>query len=560
MSKPLRVTKRDGTKAELDLDKFHKVVNFACEDLSGVSPSEIEMKSHIQFYDGITTSEIQETLIKSASELISEDCPNYQFVAGKLINYHLRKSVYGKYAPDGLYEHYQRVLELGYYDDRLHSLYSKEEFDLFDSQINHERDWTLTYAAMEQFRGKYLVQDRVTKTHFETPQMSYMLIAMTLFSAYPKETRSSYVRRFYNCASTHKISLPTPIMSGCRTDQRQFSSCVLIECGDSLKSINATATSIIDYVSKKAGIGIGGGAIRAVGSPIRNGDAVHTGVIPFYKHFQSAVKSCSQGGVRGGSATLYYPIWHKEVEDMLVLKNNRGTEFNRVRQMDYGVQFSELFYERLINNENITLFSPSDVPGLYEAFYSDQNKFKALYEKAERSRVDKISVPALDLFTQYIQERKDTGRIYLQNVDNVNLQGPFKPDLAPIRQSNLCLTGDSLVDVKINGEYKFNVRLDSIYDRYLTDIEILSYCEDTRTNVYRKITKGALMNPEAQVMEIEDDATGKKIRCTPDHKIYTINRGWVMAKDLNESDTLKLSKQSKTSPGEGWVKGRKYGY
>lgn len=439
MTKIIHVKKRDGSKEELDLKKFHKVVEFACEDLARVSPSEIEVQSHIQFYDGITTSEIQETLIKSAAELISEEAPNYQFVAGKLINYHLRKSVYDQFDPIRLWDQYQYVKEIGYYDKKLGDLYRKEDFDYFDTVINHDRDWDLTYAAMEQFRGKYLVQDRVRKKHYETPQMAYMLIAMTLFSGYPKETRNSYVRRFYNVISTHKVSLPTPIMSGCRTSERQFSSCVLIECEDSLKSINATTSSIVNYVSKKAGIGIGAGNIRSIGSKIRKGDAVHTGVIPFYKLFQAAVKSCSQGGVRGGSATLYYPIWHREVEDMIVLKNNRGTEFNRVRQMDYGVQFNKLFYERLINGEDITLFSPHDVPGLYNTFFEDQNKFKELYEKAEKSRtIEKKVISALDLFSKYIQERKDTGRIYLQNVDNVNNQGSFRPQSAPIRMSNLC--------------------------------------------------------------------------------------------------------------------------
>ena len=292
---------------------------------------------------------------------------------------------------------------------------------------------------MEQFRGKYLAQNRVTGKHFETPQITYALISATLFSQYPKETRLKYVKDYYDAVSNFDISLPTPVMAGVRTPQRQFSSCVLIETDDSLDSINATSSSIVKYVSQKAGIGIGAGSIRAINSPIRNGDASHTGVIPFYKLFQASVKSCSQGGVRGGAATLYYPLWHYEVEDLLVLKNNKGTEDNRVRHMDYGVQFNKLMYERLIAGEEITLFSPSDVPGLYNAFFEDQDKFKELYERAERNtRIRKKKVSALDLFSAFMNERKNTGRIYLMNVDHANDHGSFDASKAPIRQSNLC--------------------------------------------------------------------------------------------------------------------------
>lgn len=433
------VTKRTGDREPIDLDKFHKVVSFACDGLSGVSASEVEIKSHIQFYNGITTSEIQECIIKAASELISEEAPNYQYVAGRLINYHLRKQVFGKFEPDNLYDHYEKIADLGHYDKELALAYTLEEWDVLDKYIKHDRDLSLTYAAMEQFRGKYLVKNRVTGQIFETPQIAYMLIAMTLFQKYPKETRLKYVKDYYDMTSQHYVSLPTPIMAGVRTPQRQFSSCVLIETDDSLDSINATSSAIVKYVSQKAGIGVGVGSIRAIGSPIRGGDAVHTGVVPFARLFQSAVKSCSQGGVRGGAATLYYPIWHLEVEDLLVLKNNKGTEMNRLRQMDYGVQFNKLMYERLVTGGNITLFSPKDVPGLYEAFFADQDKFRELYEKAEKSRsIRKKSIPAVDLFSAFMQERKDTGRIYLMNVDHANDHGSFLPDVAPIRQSNLC--------------------------------------------------------------------------------------------------------------------------
>ena len=435
----IQVTKRDGKKEDLDLEKMHKVVFFACDNINGVSASEVEIKSSIQFYNGITSSEIQETLIKAAADLISEETPNYQWVAGNLINYHLRKDVYGDFQPFHVKELVKENVARGFYDPALLEDYTDEEWDKINGFIKHERDFNISYVGMEQFRGKYLVQNRVTKQIFETPQMAYILIAATLFSQYPRNERMKWVKDYYDAISNFDISLPTPVMAGVRTPQRQFSSCVLIETDDSLDSINATSSSIVKYVSQKAGIGVGAGSIRAINSPIRNGDASHTGVIPFYKMFQSAVKSCSQGGVRGGAATLYYPIWHYEVEDLLVLKNNKGTEDNRVRHLDYGVQFNKLMYERLMTGGDITLFSPSDVPGLYEAFFADQDKFRELYETAERNtRLRKKSVPAAELFSAFMNERKNTGRIYLMNVDHANDHGSFKADVAPIRQSNLC--------------------------------------------------------------------------------------------------------------------------
>ena len=434
----INVIKRDGRKEPLNLDKFHKVTQYACEGMTGVSVSDLEIKTHIQFYNNIKSVDIQETLIKAAADLISEEAPNYQYVAGRLINYHLRKQVYGKYEPHHLAIHYQQVQNDGYYDVELGNLYTSHEWEELNRYIDHDRDEMLTYAAMEQFRGKYLVKNRVTGKFYETPQMAFMLIAMTLFSKYPKETRIQWVKDLYDAISTFDISLPTPIMAGVRTPQRQFSSCVLIEADDSLDSINATAAAIVKYVSQKAGIGIGGGRIRAIGSPIRNGDASHTGAIPFYKHFQSAVKSCSQGGVRGGAATLYYPIWHYEVEDLLVLKNNKGTEDNRIRHLDYGVQFNRTMYERLLSGGQITLFSPSDVPDLFDLFFTDSDGFAALYEKYERNpKIRKKTVPAIDLFSAFMQERKDTGRIYLMNVDHANDHSSFTK-AAPIKMSNLC--------------------------------------------------------------------------------------------------------------------------
>jgi ribonucleoside-diphosphate reductase alpha chain len=438
MGKDITILKRDGSREELDLEKMHKVVFYACNDVAGVSASQVELKSHLQFYNGIESANIQETLIKAAADLISEETPNYQWVAGRLINYHLRKIVYQSFEPPHLKEIALKNVELGYYDKSFFSVYSEEEIDQLNNYIKHDRDENITYVGMEQFRGKYLVQNRVTGEIFETPQIAYMMIAATLFASYPKETRLKYVKEYYDAISNFDISLPTPIMAGLRTPQRQFSSCVLIETDDSLDSINATSSAIVKYVSQKAGIGIGAGSIRSIGSPIRNGDASHTGVIPFFKLFQSSVKSCSQGGVRGGAATLYYPIWHMEAEELLVLKNNKGTEDNRVRHMDYGVQFNKLMYERLLTGGDISLFSPSDVPGLYEAFFDDQDKFKELYEEAERTVTRKKVMPAAELFGQFMEERKNTGRIYLMNVDHANTHGAFKPEVAPVKQSNLC--------------------------------------------------------------------------------------------------------------------------
>ncbi|QWK93644.1 ribonucleoside-diphosphate reductase subunit alpha [Plesiomonas shigelloides] len=440
MNQSLLVTKRDGRKERIDLDKIHRVITWAAEGLHNVSVSQVELRSHIQFYDGIRTSDIHETIIKAAADLISRESPDYQYLAARLAIFHLRKKAYGQFEPPKLLDHVRKMVELGKYDAHLLQDYSEEEFAQMDEFLDHWRDMNFSYAAVKQLEGKYLVQNRVTGEIYESAQFLYILVAACLFAGYPRETRLDYVRRFYDAISTFKISLPTPIMSGVRTPTRQFSSCVLIECGDSLDSINATSSAIVKYVSQRAGIGINAGRIRALGSEIRGGEAFHTGCIPFYKHFQTAVKSCSQGGVRGGAATLFYPLWHLEVEDLLVLKNNRGVEENRVRHMDYGVQINKLMYQRLIKGENITLFSPSDVPGLYDAFFMDQAKFEELYVKYEQdTSIRKKSIKALELFSLMMQERASTGRIYIQNVDHCNTHSPFDPMVAPVRQSNLCL-------------------------------------------------------------------------------------------------------------------------
>ncbi|MFM5475313.1 class 1a ribonucleoside-diphosphate reductase subunit alpha [Aeromonas veronii] len=436
----LFVTKRNGHKEPIDLDKIHRVLDWAAEGLDNVSVSQVELKSHIQFYDGIRTADIHETIIKATADLISEQTPDYQYMAARLAIFHLRKKAYGQFEPPHLYQHVARLVDMGKYDKHLLEDYTQAEFEELNTHLDHWRDMDFSYAAVKQLEGKYLVQNRVTDEIYESPQFLYILVAACLFSKYPKDTRLDYIKRFYDAVSTFKISLPTPIMSGVRTPTRQFSSCVLIECDDSLDSINATASSIVRYVSQRAGIGINAGRIRGLGSPIRGGEAFHTGCIPFYKYFQTAVKCCSQGGVRGGAATLFYPLWHTEVESLLVLKNNRGVEENRVRHMDYGVQINKLMYQRLIKGGDITLFSPSDAPGLYDAFFADQDKFEELYVKYEQDpTIRKKTLKAVDLFSLMMQERAGTGRIYIQNVDHCNTHSPFDPSVAPVRQSNLCL-------------------------------------------------------------------------------------------------------------------------
>jgi ribonucleoside-diphosphate reductase alpha chain len=440
MNQQLTVTKRDGRKENIDLEKIHRVIAWAAEGLDNVSVSQVELKSHIQFYDGITTSDIHETIIKSAADLISEESPDYQYLAARLAVFHLRKKAYGQFEPPVLFDHVAKLVDAGKYDKHLIEDYTKAEFEQMNDFIDHSRDMNFSYAAVKQLEGKYFVQNRVTKEIYESAQFLYILVAACLFAKYPKDTRLDYIKRFYDAASTFKISLPTPIMSGVRTPTRQFSSCVLIECDDSLDSINATSSAIVRYVSQRAGIGINAGRIRALGSEIRNGEAFHTGCIPFYKYFQTAVKCCSQGGVRGGAATVFYPLWHREVQSLLVLKNNRGVEENRVRHMDYGVQINKMMYSRLIKDGNISLFSTSDVTGLYDAFFEDQDEFDRLYEKYEADEsIKRETVKAVDIFSLLLQERASTGRIYIQNVDHCNTHSPFDPAVAPVRQSNLCL-------------------------------------------------------------------------------------------------------------------------
>ena len=441
----INIIKNDGSKEPLDVEKINKVVLESCKDVEDVSASEIISNAHIQFVDGMTSRRIQEILVKSAKDLVSEETPNYATPAARLQMYDLRKRVYGQYKPIAFSELYKRNVEIGKYDPEVLDIYTKEDWDFFDKIISHKRDRDFSLAAVGQLLDKYLVQNRKTEVYYETPQMMYMAIAITLLS-YLKdpEYRRQRIKKFYDGASTFSFSLPTPIMAGVRTPTRQFSSCVLIKCGDTLNSINATSAAIVNYVSKKAGIGLDHGALRGVGAPIRNGEMVHTGVIPFLKYHTAALKSCSQGGLRGGAATTYYPFWHYEFSNLIVLKNNKGVEENRERRLDYGLQLNGMFFKKYLNKENIFLFQPNEVPELYNKFYSaDTEGFEEEYERcceeARKGKLDYKIISAQNMMEEIINERSETGRIYLAFVDNMNKQSPFNSETYPIYQSNLCV-------------------------------------------------------------------------------------------------------------------------
>ena len=432
----INIKKRDGSSEPLDVNKIHKVVEFACEGLTGVSSSQVEMSSHIQFYDGMSSDEIQEIMIKSANDLISLENPNYQYVASRLLLYATYKDVYGEFDNAPLMQMIKTNIDRGVYDPDILEQYSEEEILTLDKYIKRNRDENFTYAGLRQIVDKYLCQDRSSGQLFETPQHMYMMIAATLFANYPKAERMYYVRRYYDATSLFKINIPTPVMAGVRTPVRQFASCVLVDSDDSLDSIFSSDMAIGRYTAQRAGIGINSGRIRAINSKIRGGEVAHTGVIPFLKKFESTVRCCTQNGVRGGSATVHFPLWHKEIEDILVLKNNKGTEDNRVRKLDYSIQLNKLMYERFLAGSEISLFSPHDVPGLYEAFYSDQQEFERLYKLAEKNpKVKKKTIPAMELFSSMLKERAETGRIYLMNVDHANTHSSFKDT---VYMSNLC--------------------------------------------------------------------------------------------------------------------------
>jgi ribonucleoside-diphosphate reductase alpha chain len=437
MSNGIKVKKRDGSTESLNLDKIHSMVECACGGLAGVSPSQVEIQSGIQFYDGISTNEIQEILVRSASDLIDLDSPNYQYVAARLLLFGLYKQVFGDSWKNGfpaVGEHLYKGIMQGVYDKQLSCKYTDEEWDKINSWIDHDRDYLFTYAGLRQVVDKYLVQDRSKGYVFETPQYAYMLVSATIFAEYPKETRLSYVRKYYDAISKHKINVPTPILAGVRTPLRQFASCVLVDSDDTLDSIFSSDMAIGRYVSQRAGIGINAGRIRALNSKIRGGEVAHTGVIPFLKKFEATVRCCTQNGIRGGSATVHFPIWHREIEDILVLKNNKGSEDNRVRKLDYSIQISKLFYERFIRNEDISLFSPHDVPGLSDAFgLAGFDELYGLYERD--ASIPRKTIGGQELFLSLLKERAETGRIYIMNIDHCNEHSSFKDK---IWMSNLC--------------------------------------------------------------------------------------------------------------------------
>lgn len=572
MNNSTKVIKRSGDDEPLDLNKLHLMVEEACRDLSGVSASQVEMQSGIQFYDGITTAEIQEILIRSASDLIDLDNPNYQFVAARLLLFSVRKSLYGRVQDHPAFiDHIKSCVDVGVYDPEILTNYTEEELDKLGGYIKHSRDYLFTYAGLRQVVDKYLVQDRSSGQVYETPQFMYMMIAATIFARYPKETRISYVKRYYDAISKHRINIPTPIMAGVRTPLRQFASCVLVDVDDTLDSIFSSDMAIGRYVAQRAGIGINAGRIRGINAKIRGGEVQHTGVVPFLKKFEATVRCCTQNGIRGGSATVHFPIWHQEISDILVLKNNKGTEDNRVRKLDYSIQISKLFYERFIKNEEISLFSPHDVPGLYDAFGTD--RFDDLYVDAERNEsIPRKTIGAQELFLDLLKERAETGRLYIMNIDHCNSHSSFTDK---VEMSNLCVAGDTKIKIKypeaiyddIGEIYDWKVYEEEIeigdLDEYISSreigvisyllysfiflcedvpqIEVLSYNTETNQQEWAPITAFAETSPKAKVMKITDEESGKSIVVTPEHQVFTKNRGYVMAKDLTETDELVIN-------------------
>ena len=478
MSNGLKVQKRNGSIEHIDLDKMHIMVEEACRGLAGVSASQVEMKSGIQFYDGITTAEIQEILIRSASDLIDLDHPNYQYVAARLLLFSLRKQLFGRmHETPSLEEHITNLAFQDLYDKDIFDKYSLEEIRKVDSFVDHERDFLFTYAGLRQVVDKYLVQDRSSGQVYETPQFMYIMIALTIFRDYPKETRLSYVKRYYDAISKHKINIPTPIMAGVRTPIRQFASCVLVDVDDTLDSIFSSDMAIGRYVAQRAGIGINAGRIRGINSKIRGGEVQHTGVVPFLKKFESTVRCCTQNGIRGGSATVHFPIWHQEIEDILVLKNNKGTEDNRVRKLDYSIQISKLFYERFIQNGEVSLFSPHDVPGLYDAFGTD--RFDDLYVAFERDQsIPRKTIGAQELILDLLKERAETGRIYIMNIDHCNSHSSFKDK---VNMSNLCqeitLPTDPLQHIDGDGEIALCILSAINVGKVKSDEELEDLCD-----------------------------------------------------------------------------------
>ena len=528
----MQVTKRTGETEDFSVEKIHKVVEWATNGINGVSLSDIEMNANLSLYDKIPTTEIHKILIKSASDLISTAAPNYQYVAARLLNMELRKEVWG-YGdkPTDFLMFIQRNIDNGVYDPQIQEKWSAEHIDAFGKYITHSRDDNYTYAGLQQLIDKYLVKNRSTGDIYETPQFAYMCIAMCLFDS------EDEVKKAYDCYSTFKINLPTPIMAGVRTNIRQFASCVLVDVGDNLDAIFSSIHAVGKYTARRAGIGLNIGRMRPINSPIRGGEVIHTGLIPYLKNFESCVKSTSQNGLRGGSATVHVPFWHYEVEDIMVLKNNAGTDDNRVRKLDYSIQFCKLFYDRLIANEDVTLFSPHEAKGLYEAF-GDNDKFEELYLKYEAARGlrFKKKIPARTLAQIFSKERLETGRIYSMNIDNANEHGSWS---VPVHMSNLCVAGDTSVMVDVEGQL-CTISIEEVVSLVIAGKTVKVLSSKDGIDSFETISDAALMNDNAEILEISDLESGFAIKCTPDHKVYTKNRGYVMAKDLEETDELQI--------------------
>lgn len=549
----LTVKKRNGSIEPLMLDKLHRMVEEACKNLSGVSTSLVEMHSGIQFYDGISTDDIQKVLIKSASDLISLEAPNYQFVAARLLLFSIRKQVYGgTLMLPHLEDHINRCVDLRVYDADIYKYYSKEEIDLANSYIDHDRDFIFTYAGLKQAADKYLCQDRSDGTIYETPQYMYIMIALTGFAMYPKNVRMSYIKRFYDAISKHKINLPTPVMASVRTEDKQYASCCLIEIDDDLDSICASDWAMRRYVAGKSGVGQDISRVRSIKSKIRGGKALSTGKIKYIQAYEKSLDSVNQNGLRKGSMTMYVNIWDKEIEKILELKTETGNDEDSARNIDYGIKMSRLFYERFINNQEISLFCPNDVPGLHDAFGLET--FDQLYVQYEQDEtIPKVVVKCQDLIIQFFNSRSDTGRYYIMNIDHCNTHSSF---LDKINMSNLCVSGDTLIKIRYP-DFKVDER-GNVYDwqmiqeeieiqnlkEHFNDIkvplpvQVLSFDFDANESTWANISNFAETSPSSNVIKVIDNNTGKSIVVTPEHMIYTRNRGYVKAKDLLETDHL----------------------
>lgn len=544
----INVVKRNGNSVPFLMEKWQAQIAKVCQGISDVSPSMIEMAAQAQFRNGMTTRELDEIALRSMINLIDEEenpdvgNVNYQYVAGKQRLTMLRKDVYGQFEPPKLYDIVKKNVGMKLYTPELLEWYTEEEWDLMDKYIDHEKDEEFPYAAVEQLVEKYLVRNRATGIVVETPQVRYIVAAATAFHAEEKD-RMKYVRDFYNSASDGMFTLATPVLAGLGTKTKQFSSCVLIRSDDSLKSIFATGQVMADYAAKRAGIGLEFGRMRPLGASIRDGEVMHTGILPFLKKWYGDLRSCSQGGVRNASATMNFPIWHYQFDDFIVMKNNKGTEESRVRQLDYCVVISSLFWKRFKNNENITFFDPNEVPELYESFYSDIAAFEKLYVACEkRTDLRKKTEPAIKVIRDWIlAERAETGRIYLLNIDNVQRQGPFNTAIHPIYQTNLCVSPDTKISSIIDN-VPMTISIEELTDLFDDGKSIKVLSKDIVTDIisYEKITAAAKTDTNRKLLRITDSATGKSIKITHNHKVWTKNRGWVIAGELTSMDELDL--------------------